>query len=330
MTNLYPIKFNPILKERVWGGDKLVKLFSKDYGAGKAVGESWEISSLPDDLSVITNGFLKGNNIEELLEAYLGDITGDEIFEKYGNVIPLLIKFLDITEKLSIQVHPNDEIAAQRHNSYGKSECWYIIDAEPDAKIYFGFNQSISKEVFLEHCKKETLEEVLNIIYPKKGDFIFVEPGTLHSASGGVFIAEIQQLSDITYRVYDWGREKNKATAREMHLDLALDCINYNRLNLDEKVFKNALQSSSERITLTDSKYFKVDKLSLKGRRKINGSDITGFVIYICIEGDAIIAYKDGAEVINPGETILIPSSLGDYYMENLTEGTILLEVTGK
>lgn len=330
MKNLYPIKFEPIIKERVWGGDKLVKFYLKDYGAGKAVGESWEISSINDNVSVITNGFLQGNNIEELLEAYMGDVTGDKIYEKFGNIFPLLIKYLDINEKLSIQVHPNNKIAEERHSSFGKTECWYIIDAEPNAKIYCGLKRDTTKEEFTDLCKNEKLEEILNVIYPQKGDTLFIEPGTLHSATGGLLLAEIQQVSDITYRVYDWGRENDPISKREMHLELALDCINYNELNLDEKVYKKAIKTDSDKIILNDSEFFKIEKILLKGRKKISTSESDTFVIYMCVEGDALLTYSLGAEAITAGETILIPAQMEDFYLENLTEGTILLEVTGK
>lgn len=330
MTNLYPIKFEPIIKERVWGGDKLIKIFEKDYRGGKAVGESWEISTVNEDISVITNGFLRGNNLEELLESYMGDITGDKIYDKYGNEFPLLIKYLDITENLSVQVHPNDIIAGERHGSLGKSECWYIIDAEKDSKIFCGFNRDTTKEEFLQLCKEQKLEEIMNVIHPQKGDFLFIEPGTLHSASGGVFIAEVQQSSDITYRVYDWGREHNPETAREMHLELALDCINFNKLPLGEKVYKRATDSGSERINLNDSTYFKVDKINVKGRSRVNSVENDGFIIYLCLEGDILIASQGGSEVISPGETILIPSVIDTYFLEKLTENAVLLEVTGK
>lgn len=330
MTNLYPLKFEPIVKERVWGGDRLVKLLNKDYGGGKAVGESWEISTIDDNVSLIDNGFLKGNNLAELLESYMGDITGDSIYEKYGNEFPLLIKFLDINDNLSVQVHPNDELAAQRHDSLGKSECWYIIDAEKDAKIYCGFKKDMTKEEFLLLCKEQKLDEVMNVIYPEKGDFLFIEPGTIHSATGGVLIAEVQQSSDITYRVYDWGREHNPETAREMHLELALDCINFNKLNLDERIYKRGFNSDEEKIILNDSEYFKVDKIKIKGRSKITLSDYERFIIYLCLEGDAVISSEGGSEVISTGETILIPASLEYLYIDKLTERTTLLEITGK
>ncbi len=331
MENLYPIRFSPIIKERVWGGDRLVKLYSKDYGAGKAVGESWEISAVSNEYSVAENGFLKGNNIIDIAETYMGDLMGDNIFDKYGVEFPLLIKLLDINEKLSIQVHPDDSFAKERHNSFGKTECWYVMDAEPNAVVYLGFKRDITKDELLERIKNATLEEVLNIIHPKKGDFIFVEPGTVHSADGGVVIAEIQQVSDITYRVYDWGRENNPETRREMHVELASEVINYKKLELTEKVYRRAVgETVSEFITLTDCNYFKVDELRLNGLTKKNSEDSDSFRIYICIEGDIIISGGGEREVIEPGETILVPSAMGKYSLETLGSRGKVLEVTAK
>lgn len=331
MTNLYPIKFNPIIKERVWGGDRLVKYFEKDYGAGKAVGESWELSSVKDDISVAVNGFLKGNTLVEILETYMSEISGDKLYEKFGNEFPILIKLLDINEKLSVQVHPDDKTAMERHNSYGKAECWYVMDAEKEATIYLGFSKDISREELLERCKSETLHEVMNVIHPKKGDFLYLEPGTIHAASGGILIAEIQQTSDVTYRIYDWGRENNPETKREMHLDLALDIINYKQLQLSEKVYrKSVAESISDTINLTDNSYFKVDEINITGRVVKHNLTMNGFVVYVAISGDTLISYENGAEVIEAGETILIPAALENYSMEKLNGECRLLEVTGK
>jgi mannose-6-phosphate isomerase len=188
----------------------------------------------------------------------------------------------------------------------------------------------MTKEEFLLLCKEQKLDEVMNVIYPEKGDFLFIEPGTIHSATGGVLIAEVQQSSDITYRVYDWGREHNPETAREMHLELALDCINFNKLNLDERIYKRGFNSDEEKIILNDSEYFKVDKIKIKSRSKITLSDYERFIIYLCLEGDAVISSEGGSEVISTGETILIPASLEYLYIDKLTERTTLLEITGK
>ncbi len=221
MTNLYPLKFKPILKERVWGGTKLNKIFPDEKNTPN-LGESWGLSGVQDDISLVSNGFLQGNDINDLIETYLGDLVGDIIYEKYGNEFPVLIKILDIKDSLSLQIHPDDKTAIERHNSYGKTECWYIMEASSDAKIFLGLNKDLTAKEFYDRCMNDSIVKDLNIITPKKGDIIHIPPGTLHAATGGILVAEIQQVSDVTYRVYDWGREHMKETAREMHLDLAI------------------------------------------------------------------------------------------------------------
>lgn len=315
MTNLYPLKFKSILKEKVWGG------------------EVWQISGLEDDTSIVSNGFLRENTINELLETYLGEFAGDAIYESFGNVFPLLVKILQINDPLSLQLHPSDEISIERHESYGKTECWFVLEAKPEAKIYLGLNRDLTPQEFYKHCQDETVEGIMNVITPKKGDFLFIEPGTLHAATGGITIAEIQQVSDITYRVYDWGREHNPETAREMHLDLAIDCINYNKLEVKSPVFlRNGefLSCEESRENLVDCKYFKVDKISLKQTEHLESELFNSFVIYFALEGKATIKGGNGEVSLMRGECAVIPSSVGEYTIEKETPTCQLLEITGK
>ena len=318
MTSLYPIKFNPIIKERVWGG------------------EIWQISGVDGDVSIASNGFLEENDINEITETYLGEFVGDAMYEKFGNEFPLLIKILNINEALSVQVHPSDEIAIERHDSYGKTECWYILEAKPTAKIFLGLSRDLTPAEFYDMCQKDTISEAMNIIVPKKGDFLFIEPGTLHAATGGITVAEIQQVSDVTYRVYDWGREHNPATAREMHLDLAIDCINYNKLELNAPAFLKSgvfLQTDTVkegRGLLTDSKYFKVEFVDLKSKTTLESPDFLSFIIYFCVEGEAIVSCENGTEKIVKGESIVIPAYLGEYTIQNIGANCHLLEISGK
>lgn len=322
MKNLYPIKFTPILKERVWGGTTLVKSCNKQATSTKPLGESWEISGIEDDLTVASNGFLEGNDINEIVETYLGEMVGDEIYEKFGNEFPILIKLLDIQDRLSVQVHPDDETALERHNSYGKTEFWYILDAEPTAKIYMGFNRDTTPQELYDKCNDDTVVEMLNVITPKKGDYFFIEPGTIHAATGGILVAEIQQVSDITYRLYDWGREHNPATAREMHLDLAIDCINYNKSdNSKPEPLKGVL---------VDCSYFKIKLRNIDKGLRLDSEDFDSFIIYICTEGGAIITGPKSSEKIVRGETILIPATMGEYTIEKTGAVCQLLEITGK
>lgn len=195
------------------------------------IGESWEIADMGIEDSVLKEGWLAGNTLSELMETYLEKIVGEDVYNYYGRQFPLLIKFLDIHDKLSVQVHPDDSIAAERYDSLGKAEIWYVMDAAPDAKIYMGFNRKISAQEFYDRCHDGSVEEVLNVISPRKGDAIYVAPGTVHAAEGGILIAEIQESSDLTFRLYDWGREFNPETARQMHLEEAIDLINYGKFD---------------------------------------------------------------------------------------------------
>ena len=222
---VYPIKFIPQSKERVWGGRRLAAQFHKPFDPDAVIGESWEVSGFEDDSSVIENGWLEDNPLFDVIETYMDEIVGEDNYKRFGNEFPILVKLLDIQERLSVQVHPDDETAFDRHNSYGKTEAWYVLEADPTARIYMGFNRDLDAREFLDRCAAGTLEEVLNVVTPKKGDFFFIEAGTVHSAGGGLVIAEIQQLSDVTYRIYDWGRENNPATARQMHVDLTAQAL---------------------------------------------------------------------------------------------------------
>ena len=236
---LYPFKFIPVASRRPWGGSALVQELGKEFvecddegnetvlGQDVRIGESWELADMGVEDSVVADGWLAGNTISELMETYLERIVGEDVYRYYGRQFPLLVKFLDINDRLSVQVHPDDEVAAERYDSLGKAEVWYIMDARPGAKIYAGFNRDLSAQEFYDRCHNGTVEEVLNVIYPKKGDVLFIAPGVVHAADGGILVAEIQESSDMTFRLYDWGREFDPATARPLHLEEAIDIIDY-------------------------------------------------------------------------------------------------------
>lgn len=236
---LYPLKFIPIQSLKPWGGNSLINKLGKRFidvdedgnemplDSDTCVGESWEIADMGIEDSVVENGWLAGNTISEVMETYLERIVGEDVYKYYGRQFPLLVKFLDIEGKLSVQVHPDDEIAAERYDALGKPELWYILDAKPGAKMYVGFNKDMTAQEFYDRCNAGTIEEVLNIIYPKKGDAIYIAPGTVHSADGGLLVVEVQESSDMVFRMYDWGREFDKNTARPMHLEEAIDMIDY-------------------------------------------------------------------------------------------------------
>ncbi|MBR5056892.1 MAG: class I mannose-6-phosphate isomerase, partial [Bacteroidales bacterium] len=216
---LYPMTFEPLVEERAWGS------------------ESWLVAAMGEGRnSVVTNGFLAENDLDDILETYMGDLVGESIFNYYNLQFPLLVKILDVRENLSVQVHPDDTIAFERFFDYGKSECWYVLESSPDARIYMGFKRETSAGEFYEKCKDGTVVELMNVIHPEAGEAFFIPAGTVHACGGGLKIAEVQEPSDITLRLYDWGRENDPATARQMHLEEALDCIDYGKF--DEARFR--------------------------------------------------------------------------------------------
>lgn len=298
-TNLYPLTFKPIVKERVWGS------------------ETWVLSGLDQDASVIDNGFLKGNSINETLEVYLTDLVGAGIYDACGDEFPILIKYLTVNEFLSVQVHPDDNRAAEMHHAYGKTEMWYIMDAKPEARLYLGFNREMTPAEFYSRCEQETLPEVMNCIKPVKGECYFIPAGLVHACGGGLTIAEVQQVSDITYRVYDWGREHDPATAREMHMELAIDCIDYH-------IHVPAPATTG---LLVDSPYFKVRFEMMDEPQEIDGSALDEFVVYMELEG-SLTVLSGGLPYKPSGKgCILIPASVDHWKL--VPEGkTAFLEIT--
>ena len=225
---LYPLKFYPIIKERIWGGHKLHTVLGKEILPATPSGESWEISGVENDVSVVKGGKLDGQSLTQLINTFKGDLAGEKVYKQFGNQLPLLIKFLDAQEDLSIQVHPHDELAKKRHNSFGKTEMWYVIQADEGSSVRSGFNRKIDKDIYLQHLESRKLDDILNIVPVQADDVIFLPAGRVHSIGKGLLIAEIQQTSDITYRVYDFDRKDKHGKTRELHTEQAIDAIDYN------------------------------------------------------------------------------------------------------
>lgn len=305
MTNLYPLKFEPVLKERVWGGQKLRDNYGKNIPGDKKIGESWEISGIQGDISVISNGFLAGNNLEEIVEVYMGDLVGEEIFQQFGIEFPLLIKLIDAGDDLSIQVHPNDELAKKRHHAYGKTEMWYVLEAEKDSKIYTGFNREMDRESYLKSLEEGNINKNLNTEEAAPGDVFYIPPGRIHAIGKGIVLAEIQQTSDITYRIWDWGRKGLDDKPRELHTELSVDAIDYKLYDNYKTSAEPVLNSSSN---IMKSKYFTCNIIELDKAISIDYSLNDSFVIYICTEGSAQLKWEDGETLLKKGETILVPA----------------------
>lgn len=312
MQDLYPLKFRPILKNKIWGGEKLLKLLNKPSNSNQ-VGESWEISDVEGDTSIVINGALKGKSLKQLLEAYTSDLIGNKNYKNFKTKFPLLIKFIDAKQDLSIQLHPNDELAAKRHNSFGKTEMWYVMQADEDANLIVGFNKKITPETYLQHLEDKTLTTILNFDKVKKGDTYFIEVGRVHAIGAGVMLAEIQQTSDITYRVYDWDRVDANGNERELHNDLAIDAIDFSMKD-DFKISYSKTKNQAN--PMVACQYFTTNYIKLDSDlEKKNNKD--SFIIYICVDGSAQIITKNYSEKLRNGETILLPASIKTYIIKS-------------
>ena len=315
----YPLTFQPIFKERIWGGTKLKDILNKSFD-GDLVGESWELSTVTNDVSVVSNGKFAGLNLNELIEKYPHEILGSKSIEKFGLVFPLLFKFLDAKEDLSIQVHPNDELAKLRHNSFGKTEMWYVMQADENARLVVGFKNHTNKIDYLDHLKENTLVAILNETQVKKGDAFFLETGTVHAIGAGVLIAEIQQTSDITYRLYDWDRVDVNGIGRELHNDLAVDAINFEETNTKVQYKKEI----NESVNLVTCPFFTTNILEVsekyQWKRKMNS-----FTVFMCTEGSFVLVTATSKIEFKKGDTVLIPAVIVDFL---IIGNTTLLEIT--
>jgi len=302
---LYPMTFKPILQDKIWGGTKLKTVLGKDSLPSGTTGESWELSAVPDNVSVVKNGNYAGLLLTDILAKYPEEVLGTKVHKKFGNQFPLLFKFIDAHKDLSIQVHPDDELAMRRHNSFGKTEMWYVMQADERSRIIVGFKENTSPEQYLEHLHNKNLPEILNQVEVKKGDVYFLETGTIHAIGGGILIAEIQQTSDITYRVYDWDRVDANGNLRELHVDEALEAMNYNVTNTRIEYHKQPNESNK----IVECPYFTTNYLPLNGSIEVNNEG-DSFNVYICTEGSYTINYNGGSFEFKKGDTVLIPAAM--------------------
>lgn len=317
--NFYPLKFTPIFKERIWGGHKLRDYLNKSFDSNQ-IGESWELSTVGNDISIVEDGEFEGLNLNELIEKFPTEILGSNSIEKYGLEFPLLFKFLDAKEDLSIQVHPNDELAKLRHNSFGKTEMWYVLQADENARLVVGFKKDINKNDYLKHLNENTLVDVLNEIPVKKGDAFFLETGTVHAIGAGVLIAEIQQTSDITYRLYDWNRTDADGNGRELHNDLAVDAINFEETNTQVK-YNKILNQSSE---LVKCPFFNTNFLPVSGEFFWKKQQ-DNFTVLMCAHGNFSLFYNNEKYLFQKGDTVLIPAIIEEFEIRGIAT---ILEIT--
>jgi mannose-6-phosphate isomerase len=321
-TELYLLKFDPILKEKIWGGQKLKQLFNKSSPSSHT-GESWEISDVDGNDSIILNGALKGKSIKWLLEKYGSQFVGKEVFERFGAKFPLLIKFIDAAEALSVQLHPDDKIAKEKHNSFGKTEMWYIMQADQDAEVIMGFKDQITKAEYQNLVETNKLVDALNHEKVKQGDAFIINPGLVHAIGAGVLLAEIQQTSDITYRIYDWDRVTDSGESRELHTDLALEAIDLS----NDKDFKiNYTAKVNQASELFHNQYFKTNIIALDSKITRDYSTMDSFVILMGVEGKSMVVTDGNQEVLEQGETLLVPACITKISIES--QNAKILEVS--
>ena len=318
----YPIKFKPILKEKIWGGQKLRQLLHKKTDRSD-IGESWEISGVKNDISVVENGTFKGQSLNQLLERFKERLLGRKNFENFGREFPLLIKFIDAKTALSVQLHPHDDLARKRHDSFGKTEMWYIMQADKNAEINIGFKKSISKEDYLQQLEAGKITEILNFEKVEKGDSFFINTGKVHAIGAGVLLAEIQQTSDVTYRIYDWDRVDDKGNSRELHTELALDAIDFQQKQDFRMQYSKELNSSSN---IARCQYFTTNFVPVHGVVTRDYFSLDSFVIFMCVEGNAEISLDANTEALKMGETLLIPAENKEVKITS-SEGAELLEI---
>ena len=314
----YPIKFNPILKERIWGGTKLKTLLNKPI-TSDITGESWEISTVANDVSIVANGIYSGKSLNEIIADFPNEILGTNVHEQFGLEFPLLFKFLDAKQDLSIQVHPNDKLAKKNHNSFGKTEMWYIMQADDNARIIVGFKENASKEIYIKNLENKTITNILDSKKVHQGDVFFLETGTVHAIGAGMVVAEIQQTSDVTYRIYDFDRKDADGNLRELHTDLALEAINFNKLETQKQYSKNINQSNE----IVNCPYFTTNFIPLDGTMTIY-QNLKTFRVYMCVDGIFDLVHNKIKYHYKKGDTILIPAQMNDF---ELSGQASLLEI---
>lgn len=304
---MYPLKFQPILKSTIWGGEKIVP-FKNIESTQTQVGESWEISDVPGDESVVANGPDAGKNLTQMVQEYKGALVGESNFTRFGGKFPLLIKFIDAQDDLSIQVHPDDELAMKRHNSMGKTEMWYVIDnAEGKAHLRSGLSKSITPQEYEAMIADNTICDALADYAVKPGDVFFLPAGRIHSIGAGCFIAEIQQTSNITYRIYDFNRKDKNGNTRELHTELSKDAIDY---SVEADYRTKYTPKLNAPVDLVSCPYFTTSVYNLTEPMTMDYSELDSFVIYICTEGSCIVKDNEGNEIaMKAGESVLFPAT---------------------
>lgn len=303
---IYPLKFLPLFKQRVWGGNKIAKELGVDYSPLPSCGELWCLSGLPEQETVVANGFLAEATISEVIEMYTDELLGEENYAEFGLDFPLLLKILDANDNLSVQVHPDDDYAQKHALGNGKNEMWYVLQADKDAQIFNGFNKNMTKAEIINRVRDNNLVEVLNCTNAEKGDLFYIPAGLVHSLGKGCLVAEVQQSSDTTYRMYDWGRTDKDGKARTLHLEQALQVIDLKGRNHNGKVHYHRDNDKTNNMLTTP--YFTVNHIHCLQGLKKDYSGLDSFVIYFCVGGAGLIETESGRIPLNAGEAMMLPA----------------------
>ncbi|MDP4291053.1 MAG: mannose-6-phosphate isomerase [Bacteroidota bacterium] len=323
MNKLYPLKFKPIYKDKIWGGQKIKNQLGHQVGNLPNCGEAWLLSGVEGSQTEVANGYLAGNDLNELTEVYMDDLVGGKVYDKYGETFPILVKVIDANDYLSVQVHPNDEMAMERHNSLGKTEMWYIMDADPGSELICGFNQKMDREKYINALLDKKIPDIMNREAVKKGDVFFIPAGRVHALGPGLLLAEIQETSDITYRIYDWDRIDAAGEFRELHTELALDAIDFEQHDAYKTAYS---EKENETAPVVSCEHFTTNILHLSKPIEKDYEELDSFVIYTCTEG-AFRLEADGEKVeVKAGEALLLPATTTRVNLYPIKE-TRLLEV---
>lgn len=324
MANLYPFLFQPNFHPVVWGGNRLKPW--KGVGADdEPVGESWEVSAVPSSVSLISNGLYEGRDLCSVIEENPKKILGASVCQRYGEKLPLLVKFIDAERDLSIQVHPDDEMAQQKHGKFGKTEMWYVIDAKPNSYLYSGFKKHITPDEYRMRVEDGTITDVLARYEVKRGDVFYIPSGRIHAIGGGCLIAEVQQSSDVTYRIFDYNRLDANGKKRELHTDLAAQALDFRV----EEEYRTIYPKVDNKATLVvDSPFFSVRVLDIAAPFHRNLMKYDSFIISMCIEGKCYIKLRSSEEkiLLKEGYSCLIPACVADYDIIPIDGGVRILD----
>lgn len=321
---LYPLLFEPNLHTIVWGGNQL-EPYKGLEPSDEPIGESWEVSAVPSSTSIIANGALKGKDLITVINENPDAILGTKVNEKYKGQLPLLVKFIDAKRDLSIQVHPNDEMAMREHGKMGKSEMWYVIQSTPDAHLYAGFKQEITPEEYQQRIADGTITEVLADHQVKAGDVFYLPAGRVHAICGGILLAEVQQSSDVTYRIFDYNRPGMDGKPRELHTELAAKALDY---RVEDNYRTEYDESANKAVQIIDSPYFSVRVMEVSKPFHRNLLKYDSFIITMCIEGDCKIYVRSTGEevLLKQGHSTLVPAAIADYDVIPLNGTTRILD----